>query len=186
MRTVLDILGQWQPGIVAATLVAVIIYVWKTWSMVNEMKLSREEASKPNVVCYFEHNKKILSSYDLIIKNFGNSMASDVKLVFSPPLRGDPARSPLQEKRFKAMAPGYEWRTYWDSFLSRSSSTPDEFIAIVTYRWGPHKKLEEYEVSLDIKSLIGVHQLGGTAIEAAVEAAAKTICQEIRNTLGKD
>ncbi|HUY15424.1 MAG TPA: hypothetical protein VMX16_17610 [Terriglobia bacterium] len=183
MKTVLDILGQWQPGIEVATLVAVIIYVWKTWSMVSEMKLSREEQSKPSVVCYFEHNKKVMRAYDLVIKNFGKSMASDVKLVFSPQLRGDSSQSQLSEKTFKAMAPGYEWRTFWDSFLSRDPSAPDEFIAKVTYRWGPHKKLEEYDVSFDIKSLMGVRWVGGTTIEESVEAIAKSICIEIRNAL---
>ncbi|MGH9400923.1 MAG: hypothetical protein ACRD2P_02310, partial [Terriglobia bacterium] len=71
MKAVLEILRLWQPGVEAATLVAVIIYVWKTWSMAHEMKLSREELSKPSVMCYFEHNSKFRQAYDFIVKNYG-------------------------------------------------------------------------------------------------------------------
>ncbi|MGH9374939.1 MAG: hypothetical protein ACRD1J_02100, partial [Terriglobia bacterium] len=116
MEAVLDVFRQWQPVVNVATLIALIIYVWKTWSMANEMKLSREEQSKPSVLCYFEHNKTVKTTYDFIIKNFGKSMASDVKLVFSPELRGRFTQIPLTGKTFRAMAPGYEWRTLWDSF----------------------------------------------------------------------
>jgi len=182
MKAVLDILRQWQPAVNVATLIALIIYVWKTWSMASEMKLSREEQAKPSVVCYFEHNKKVKTTYDFIIKNFGKSMASDVRLVFSPELRGRFTQSPLKGKTFKAMAPGYEWRTLWDSFLSNDPSAPDEFIAKVSYRWGPHKKLEEYDVSFDIKSLVGTRRLRETSIEDSVEAIAKSI-KEIQNAL---
>lgn len=184
METVLSILRQWEPAIEAATLIALIIYVWKTWSMASEMRLSREELSKPNVVCYFEHDKVSINLYDFVIKNFGQSMAFDVKLTFSPELRGDVARLHFKEKTFKAMAPGYEWRTLWDSFVGRDLSEPNQFIAKVSYRWGAHRKLEEYDVSFDINSLMGTKRVVATklTIEDSIEMIGDSI-KEIQKVL---
>jgi hypothetical protein len=186
MKAVLDILGRLNPLIQAGTLIAVIIYVWKTWTMAREMKLSREEQLKPTVVCYFEHNQRRKNFYDFIIKNFGNSMASNVTLVFSPPLERygqGKTLGGLKEKTFKAMAPGYEWRTYWGSFVGcHHSSIPDEFTAKVSYEWGPHRKHEAYEVSFDIKSLMGITWLGETTVGDSVEEMAKSI-KEIADAL---
>ena len=137
MKAVLDTLRWLEPLIQATTLIALIVYVWKTWSMAREMKLSREEQSKPSAVCYFEHNQKSKKAYDFVIKNFGNSIASNVKLVFLPHLERygqGVTQGELKEKTFKAMAPGYEWRTLWGSFIGCDhSSIPDEFIAKVSY-----------------------------------------------------
>lgn len=155
MEVALRLLRQWEPAIEAATLIAVIVYVWKTWSMAREMRLSREEQSKPYIVCYFEHNKDARNCYDFVIKNFGNSMAFDVRLVFLPELTRLIPYNRLKEKTFKALAPGCEWRTYWDSFVGRNPSIPDQFVSQVSYRWGPHRKLQEYEVSFDSSSLMG-------------------------------
>lgn len=181
MEAVLCILRQWQPGIEAATLAAVIIYVWKTWSMANEMKLSREEMSKPSVMCYFEHNSKVRHYFDFIIKNYDHSMAIDVNLVFSPELRGDFGQK-MKNKTFKAMAPGYEWRTLWDSFVRNDPSAPPDYIAKVSYRWGQHKKLEEYEVSFDSMSLSGTKRPHVVMLEDSLQEIAKSI-KEIQETL---
>lgn len=200
MKPVLDILGQLNPLFQAATLIALIIYVWKTWSMasatskaalaseasIREMRLSREEQAKPKVVCYFEHNKTSKRTYDFVIKNCGNSTAFNVRLVFSPQLeRYVPGRiqGGLKEKTFKLMAPGYEWRTFWDSFPgSDESLIPDEFIANISYDWDKQQQHEAYEVFFDIKSIRGNMWLSETTIEDSLKEIAKSI-KDISNAL---
>ncbi len=191
MNTFLDLLVRLNPLIQALTFVALIIYVLKTWSMadatskaaraseksIDEMRLAREEHSKPKVVCYFDHHTRKRQIYDLVIKNCGNSAAFNVKLVFSPQLerygaRGLPA---LKEKRFRVMAPGYEWRTFWDSFPGTDiSKTPDEFIANVTFDWDSGRRHEAYDTDFDVKSLIG-HWIDETSVEDSLQEIAKSV-----------
>ena len=192
MNTLLDFLIRLNPLIQILTLIALVIYVWKTWSMadaaskaalaseksINEMKLGREDQSKPKVVCYFEHNSKTRQTYDLVIRNYGHSAAFNVNLAFSPELQHYGAMSlrPLKEKHFRIMAPGYEWRTFWDSFPGTDMSrTPDEFIAVITFDWDNDRKHERYETQFDVKSLIGTNWLGETSIEDSLQQIAKGI-----------
>lgn len=183
MQAALDILRQWQPGIEAATLVAVIIYVWKTWSMAHEMKLSREETSKPSVICYFEHNSEVFNCFDFVVKNYGHSAAIDVELIFNPELRGDFGQR-MPNKIFKLMPPGYEWRTLWDSFvrLHNDPTAPNGYTATVSYHWGHHKKHEEFGVSFDIKSIGHRHRLGVVTAKESLEKIAQGI-EEIQQAL---
>jgi hypothetical protein len=192
MNSFLDFLVRLNPLIQTLTLIALIIYVWKTWSMadatseaasasaetIREMRLSREEQAKPKVVCYFEHNTRRRQTYDLVIRNYGNSAAFNVNLAFSPQLerygaKGLPA---LKEKHFRMMAPGYEWRTFWDSFPGTDmSKTPDQFVANITFDWDNQRKRETYETHFDIKSLIGTNWLGETSIEDSLQEIAKSV-----------
>jgi hypothetical protein len=82
-----------------ATLIALIIYVWKTWQMagatrsaaeasatsVEEMRVARREASDPRLAIYFMTPSTMLA--EIIIENAGESTAVDVTFEFSPPLR---------------------------------------------------------------------------------------------------
>ena len=142
------------------------------------MKFAREEQSKPKVVCYFEHNSGTRQAYDLVIRNYGRSAAFNVNLAFSPELQhyGTGALRSLKEKHFRIMAPGYEWRTFWDSFPGTDMSrTPDEYIATVTFDWDNDRKHERYETHFDIKSLIGKAWLEKTSIEESLQQIAKSI-----------
>jgi hypothetical protein len=191
MNTFLEFLLRLNPLIEALTLTALIVYVCKTWSMadaasraarasadtIHEMRLSREEQAKPKVVCYFEHNESRRQTYDLVIRNYGNSAAFNVKLVFSPELEryGATRLPPLKGKTFQIMAPGYGWRTFWDSFPgSDKSSMPDEFVASVSYDWDAPRKHETYQVRFDIKSLMGITWLPGTTIEESLREIAES------------
>jgi len=196
MNAFLDLLGQWNPLIhavsliiQAVTLIAVIIYVWKTWSMasatskaaraseesIREMRLSREEQAKPKVVCYCERNKTSRRFFDFVIKNYGNSTAFNVRLVFSPRILWY-GLGKVDEKTFKVMPPGYEWRTFWPPHpVSDHYSIPDEFTANITYEWDNPLKHEEYVVGFDIKSLMGSGSIGETTMEDTLQRIAEII-----------
>lgn len=183
MGAALGILRQWQPAIEAATLVAVIIYVWKTWSMAREMKLSREETSKPSVICYFEPNSEVFNYFDFVVKNYGHSAAIDVELIFNPELRGGFGQR-MTNRIFKLMPPGYEWRTLWDSFvrLQNDPAAHSGYTARVSYHWGHHKEREEFGVSFDAKSIGDRRRPGVATVEDSLEKIAQSI-EEIQKTL---
>ena len=199
LNWLLGLLFRLNPLIQALTLIALVIYVWKTWSMadatskaaraseksIREMRLSREEQAKPKVVCYFEHNERRRQTYDLVIRNYGDSAAFNVSLVFSPQLEryGATKLPPLKGKTFQIMAPGYEWRTFWDSFPgSDTSLMPDEFIASVSYDWDEPQKHETHDVRFDIKSLMGRTWLP----ESTVEDSLQEIAEGVKNALDDD
>jgi hypothetical protein len=119
----------------------------------------------------------------LVIKNYGNSAAFNVSLVFSRPLEryGQTKISPVEEKTFKIMAPGYEWRTFWDSFPdSDGLSMPDEFLANVSYEWDNPRKSEKSELSFDIKSLMGMKWIGGPTIEESLQKIAESVTSKAK------
>ncbi len=191
MRPILDFLAQLNPLIQSLTFIALIAYVWKTWAMasatakaarasegsIEEMKLSREEQARPRVICYFEHNRAERRFSDFIVKNFGNSTASNVGLVFSPQLHMY-GQGMLGEKTFKIMPPGYEWRTVWAEFPINSSSLKrDEFTAHISYDWGNPVRHEAYEVAFDIKSIKGTSSLAQTSVEDALQGIAAAVTQ---------
>ena len=192
MSVFLDVLTRMNPLFQAATLVALIAYVWKTWQMASataaaagasdkslkEMQRTREQQIKPYVICYFQD---IAASkfYELVIRNSGSTMAFDVDLVFEPPVgnySGTQSIPTMSSKTFKALAPGYEWRTFRGSFIGMDeSSVPKEIVAHVTFRWGAERILESYDVSFDLLSLKGRVFLARKPIENSLEEIASKL-----------
>lgn len=192
MNAILDLLATLSPAIQTFTLLALVVYVWKTWQMakatsaaanasegsLREMRLSREQQIQPYVICHF-HDIPSSKSFELVIANIGATMAFDVEIAFEPQLQdynpGHPART-LAKKTFKALAPQYHWRSLWGSFIGMDeAAVPDEFTAHVSYRWGRNRRHEEYDLSFDLKSLMGKRyfQLPPTAEESLAVIAAK-------------
>src|SRR5688572_8238813 len=93
-------LVQWIIVVVQiVTLVAVIVYVWKTWEMaaatkrasevstdtLQELQSARLQATAPKVLVYFQIEDPFLAI--LAIENIGETTAEDVRLTFDPPLQ---------------------------------------------------------------------------------------------------
>ena len=82
-----------------ATVVALVLTVWKTWEMaiatqkaakatadtVEEMRLSRESASAPHIVVYLASPSDNIA--EIIIENFGEGTARDIQFNIRPPLQ---------------------------------------------------------------------------------------------------
>lgn len=89
------------------TLIALVIYVVKTWQMASataaaakasaesasEMKLSREAASAPRVSLYFRTLDAYLAY--IVLENRGESTAEDVRMTFQPALQSSLGASSL-------------------------------------------------------------------------------------------
>jgi hypothetical protein len=90
------ILGAVQIG----SLIFLIIYVVKTWQMASatrratetsdallkEMRDTRDQERGPHLIIYF-YVPEGVHAIMLMIKNVGRSSATDIKLVFDPPLK---------------------------------------------------------------------------------------------------
>ena len=91
---------QWALlGTQVATLLALIITVWKTWEMavatqkaanataatVDEMRKARESASAPHIVVYLASPGSNIA--EIIVENFGEGTARDIQLKIEPPLQ---------------------------------------------------------------------------------------------------
>ena len=91
---------QWALfGTQVATLLALIVTVWKTWEMavatqkaanattatVEEMRKARESASAPHIVVYLASPGSNIA--EIIVENFGEGTARDIQFKIEPPLQ---------------------------------------------------------------------------------------------------
>ncbi len=104
----------------------------------EEARTLRHEQAQPYVVVYAVPSRVNPQLGEIVIKNFGTTGASDVTISSSPALVRTDQQGGSEEVRLPAampfLAPGQEWRTFWDSALERKhSSLPDRFDLTVTY-----------------------------------------------------
>ncbi len=114
-------------------------------------KLQRElltEQAQPYVVVTMEESRAGGMFIDLVVKNYGTTAAQDVKLSIEPhPERAAHSGGTLERVKIPdtihVLAPGQEWRTFWDSGNARhDSGLPSEHMATVTYLGIGQRRLE--------------------------------------------
>lgn len=151
------------------SLVALVIYVIKTWEMASatrrateitaqslkEMQAARDEETAPYVVVWFDvtYARQLIQ---LVIKNIGKGIATDVRVEFDPPLQtkhGAPMKDLVWIRDgIKSMPPGYEIRTFFDSTVTyiNDPSLPLEYRVRVTYYGGLSSRQRVIEHTLDL------------------------------------
>ncbi|MBF6176214.1 hypothetical protein [Nocardia blacklockiae] len=85
----------------------------------KEARKTREAQAQPNVVMYTEPNSADWQDLDLVVKNFGATPASNVRLSFDPkpqvsPNFGEKITDLIYPEVIPILAPWQEWRTSWD------------------------------------------------------------------------
>jgi len=168
------------------TLIALVIYVAKTWEMASatresariseltlkEMRDARDQEIAPYVIAYFDvtMSENLL---EFVIKNNGKSMATDIQIEFNPPFQAPPTSSgaPTYEELMKRLMPGgripslppnHEIRTVISSFLEYRQGTrfkdglPGKYNISVTYHGGITDKPRKAEYISDIGMYDGV------------------------------
>lgn len=133
-----------------ATLVFIVIYVWKTWQMASatraaaeasaamatEAKEARLESLAPRIMVYFASEPTSLA--EVIIENVGAGTAEDLKITFDPPLKE--SQGTLDVNRFfestkTLFPPGYRVVHGFDTWPAyNSSGLPRRFDVSVSYR----------------------------------------------------
>ena len=105
-----------------------------------EARSLRREQAQPYVVVSAVPNRVSPHAVEIVIQNLGTTGARDVHIACSPPLvrtdqRGGAERVRLPEA-IPFLAPGQEWRTFWDNDVERSRGVyglPDRYDITATY-----------------------------------------------------
>jgi hypothetical protein len=149
------------------------------WRQLHEARRLREEQAQPYVVCYAERTSGHDQSVDIVIRNFGSTVARDVTLAVEPTLMrsGHAGRDPEPvhlPALIPALVPGQEWRTWWDLGTERVNfpDLPDRHEVLVIYKDGKRKRLPATPSVLDWRDFAirewvvtkGVHEVA-TALE---------------------
>ncbi len=109
----------------ATVLVAGVALIYAR-GQVREARETRERVAQPDVAVYIDHHD-VRHYLDLVIKNFGQTTAYNVRLTL-PPLQvapytnqitGEEVTSLWLPDTIAVLAPGQEWRTVWDSAVRR-------------------------------------------------------------------
>lgn len=122
-------------GSTAATLVIATIAAGIALFQLIQARRLELDKSQPYVMTTMEESVSP-EFIDLVIRNYGQTAAFDVRVEISPkPKR---TQADAEEVRLPevipVMAPGQEWRTHWDSARNRySSDLPDRHQAVITY-----------------------------------------------------
>lgn len=118
-----DASAAWAQWVTAAIAFGAALYAR---GQVREARITRERIAQPNVVVYVDRHE-VQGYMDLVIKNFGQTTAYNVRLKL-PPLQLTPYRNLHTGKEvttldvpesIAVLAPGQEWRTVWESALRR-------------------------------------------------------------------
>lgn len=158
------------------SLIFLIIYVIKTWEMASatrkaaeateksvlEMRETRDQETAPYIVVYFDIPIGSGLIY-LVVKNIGHTVATQVKLTFTPPLCTSDNNPPLAEMNFikngiGAMPPNYEIRTLFDSSTDYfgNDKLPLEYNVNISYYGGIESKQRVIEQPLDLSANKGI------------------------------
>jgi hypothetical protein len=160
------------------TLIAIVVYVWKTWEMaaatrlaaeasqkaLEEMRLTREEESRPFVIVFFELGLDG-TTVRLVITNVGKLPAKNVKFSFNPELRqGSWSREPVsQSPKIKEgigfLPPDVKFSEFFDAFVNlQGENLPTTYRLTLRYEHPVTSRIYEDEQVLEWKSLS--HKLG--------------------------
>lgn len=145
--------GAWLAiALWAAVLLGIAALVFTHRQLKRNRELRLEEV-RPHVAMFMEPNASDWQLIELVVRNYGKTAAHDVHFAFTnPPTVGQyesqhdgmvsvgelalPSTIPV-------IAPGQEWRTVWDSALSRAQlggSIERRFVGAVKYYDGPAPK----------------------------------------------
>lgn len=172
-----------------ATLIFLMVYVWKTWEMATatraaaeasskaaiEAKEARMEALAPRLMVYFSPDQIQLS--EVVVENIGAGTAANVKITFEPPLQASSKQldvnrffetvKPIIPPRYRLVHGIDTWTSYLGAKL------PMRYDVRVTYT-GKENGREYNELHvLDIDSLAHRVEFGKKDIEDLVKEVEK-------------
>ncbi|MCV7421458.1 hypothetical protein H7K45_12975 [Mycobacterium yunnanensis] len=130
----------------AALILGIVVLFWANRQLKRNRDL-RTEQVRPQVSMYMEPHASDWHVIELVVRNFGQTAAHDIRLDFvdHPTVAAyedaHPDRAPeVAELDLPGdllyLAPGQEWRTVWDSAISRAElggSIQDRFDGSLTY-----------------------------------------------------
>lgn len=156
-----DAWAAWAQWFTAAIAFGAAVYAR---GQVREARKTRERVAQPDVVVFVDQHE-VRGYMDLVIRNFGQTTAYNVRLKL-PPLQVAPYMNQHTGKEVKALyvpeniavlAPGQEWRTVWDSARRRAKhkgpALQSQFVGHVHFddKMLPDKPSYRNPISLDVQ-----------------------------------
>lgn len=156
-------LTDWVGAAAALATVAIaVIALLYARGQVREAKAARAqtaaldvERAQPYVVMFTEPSAATPLMIDLVIRNFGQTAATDVTIELNPwpqhsPDDGQTAPGDVAlPDTLPVLAPGQEWRTSWDHARARmKTALPDRHTGVVRY-FGLNETPRESPIVLD-------------------------------------
>jgi len=174
-----DIIDIFLAIIQIVTLIALIIYVAKTWEIASastkstkvsegilkEMKESRDTEVAPYVVVYFDipYGKHLIY---LVIKNIGKSVANNVKLVFQPSLKNRNGER-INDMSFIKEGIG--------SSYFNQKDLPFIYKVNVSYSGGLHSESRTIEQIMDLSAFKGITLISDKGMNELVTEVEKLV-----------
>ncbi|MDH6244879.1 hypothetical protein M2432_002524 [Mycobacterium sp. OTB74] len=178
--------GGWLALAAWAALAFGVAALVVTTRQLNRNRELKRDQVRPQVTMFMEPHSSDWHLIELVVRNFGQTAAHNVMLNFTehPTVAVyerheydgelDVTELPLPSE-LSVLAPGQEWRTVWDSAISREQlggSIRSRFDGTVTYydgprienakrtaRFGPQRRQFESTAVLDWDALQPVHRL---------------------------
>lgn len=152
----------WTASATWAAVVVALVAVVVGRRQLQEARTLRKEQAQPYVTVFAEDSGSDPRLIDLVIKNFGKTAATDVRVVFSPPpdsalWRENPALAFMVPDVIPVLVPGQEWRTLWDFTPDRQAAKDlsDQYTATVTFNDSKGNPVDaEYRFVIDWRMLI--------------------------------
>jgi hypothetical protein len=135
---------------------------WFARGQVLEARRTRERVTAPDVMAYLDHNPNNWQWFDLVVKNFGQTPAYNIRVTL-PPLPITPYLNPNTGETIAhlhipdsiaVLAPGQEWRTLWNSLITLDKDQPPwQFVGSVQFdqSMNADKSLPPNPISLDTR-----------------------------------
>ncbi|KKF03411.1 hypothetical protein [Mycolicibacterium obuense] len=184
----------WTAVAAVSQALTVIVAGWAALyarGQVREARETRERVAQPEVVVFVDHHQ-VRRYVDLVIKNFGQTTAYNVRITL-PPLEvaryvseatGDEVRHVLMPTKIAVLAPGQEWRTVWDSVVRRENfkgELRDQYGGFVEFDdkiEDSGKRTYRNPIALDIRmfwNTMWIEQNKGQSVEKALYDIADTL-----------
>lgn len=154
----------WSALAAWATVAIAIGAAWFAYQQVTEARKTREKVAQPDVVVYVDHNESDWQQIDLVIKNFGQTPAYNIRLTV-PPLKrvpftnqvtGEEVTEVFVPDTIAVLAPGQAWRTMWDDgqeMAHYEGPLPSKFVGSIAFddKLIPDKESFVNPISLDTR-----------------------------------
>jgi hypothetical protein len=152
------------------------------WQL-KEARRLRIEQAQPYIAVYADASPAGSWVFDLVIKNFGRTPATNIRVRIEPTLQrtapGD--KTVALPAVIPTLVPGQEWRTFWDTQLARQdSSLPSSYA--VEARFSDATGKREYRLGFELDWEATTHR--DVVDVATLHDAAKAL-QDIRELLKK-
>jgi hypothetical protein len=157
--------------------VAAIVGGWE----LKEARDLRIEQAQPYVAVYADVSPASSAVFDLVVKNFGRTPATNIRVQIKPALGRAAYGDELVELPpvIPTLVPGQEWRTFWDTQMARKDSPLPNSYA-VEVRFSDAKGRRDFGLQFELDWHASTHR--DVVDVASFHDAAKAL-QEIRTTL---